>query len=126
MKAFDKHIELILNQLMWDYDIPAFELYNCLQGTTPIAGFYTRENLLLKVFNNLSYSDIIRVLDIEEIKVILTPQFIQKLRFPNYRQKYEILRRILHKEALPASKWHDRANSFPQYPILSKRWYGAQ
>ena len=125
MKPYNHTTETILKQLMWDYNISTFEVYQCFAGLTEKAGFYSAEALYVKALNNLSYTDLIKLFDIADLAKILTPQLVQKIRFPEQKLKYEILRRILHREPLPPSKWDNPAHTFPQYTILSNRWYGA-
>jgi len=126
MKPYNKNTEKILRLIMWDYHIEALDIYYCLSGTNEYAGFYTKTELLIKAFNNLNYTQLISLFDLNEIKQVLTNEFIQKLRFEDIKLKYEILRKILYRETLPPSKWDNRANKFPQYTILSNRWYSSQ
>jgi hypothetical protein len=123
MKPYNKSTEQILKQFIWDYDISTQDMYNCLAGQQQYAGFYNRDTLLTKAFNQLNYRDLIHLFDLDEIRQILTTNFIKTLRFQQVQLKYEILRKILYGEPLPPSKWDNPANKFPEYIILSNRWY---
>jgi hypothetical protein len=126
LKPFNNQTKRILKQINWDYNIPEVDLYHCLNQTQETAGFYTREKLLVKAFEHLAWFDLVKLFTLEEIKQILTEDFVKRIRINSLRFKYEILRKILHQEPIPATKWDNRANQFPEYPILSNRWYSIE
>jgi hypothetical protein len=126
MKPFDNHIKKVLKQINWDYHIPEKDLYNCLAQTQGFAGFYTRGQLLIKAFEHLAWYDLIKLFTLDEIKQILNKQFVQSIRIKNFQLKYEKLRKILHGEPLSPARWNNPEIKFPEYPVLSNRWYGIE
>jgi len=126
MHPLNPETKKILKQINWDYHIPEKDIYNCLNQKKDVAGFYTREALLIKAFEHLAWFDLIKLFTLDEIKQILTEDFVKIIRIKNFQLKYEILRKILHGEVIPASRWNNPTVEFPEYPILSDRWYGTK
>ena len=81
----------VLRKINWDYNIPEIDIYNCLKGNIPYAGFYTKEDIMVKLFQNLYWYDINKILTLDEIKLALTENVIRKLRFKNLQLKYGYL-----------------------------------
>jgi hypothetical protein len=121
-----ENILKITKKLMWDYSISPIDVYCCLKGDIPNAGFYSREALLIKMFDHLSWSEITTLFTLDEIKTLLTDKIIAKLYSQSNCLKYEFLFKILHGQALPFARWNSNDCEFPTYPILSNRWYGSK
>lgn len=113
----------IMKKINWDYSIPEVDLFNCLRGITNKAGVYTREELIIKMLNNLYWYDINKIFSLDEIKPMLTKKIIEKLRAKSNKLKYEYLRRLLHKETISVTGWSNPDCKFPSYPVLSHRRY---
>ncbi len=113
----------IYRQIMWDYSIPKEEIEKLLSGEIQYAGHYDYTALAVKIFNNLSWYQIIKIYSLEKIQELLTEDFINKIRFKTLKQNYESLRKILCKETLPDAKWGTANDDTRRYPVLSNRWY---
>ena len=120
----DKSKEQIYRQLMWDYNISPEEVDKLVKGETEFAGHYDINSLFVKMLNNLSWYEIIEIFQIDKIKLLLTDEIINKLRFKSIQDNYARLKRLLRNETVPSTKWGSANNEQPTYPILSNRWYG--
>ncbi len=113
----------IYRMLMWDYDIPPEEVHKLLQGETDRAGHYDIKRLFIKMLNNLTWYDILKIMPISKITELLTPDIISKIRFKSILSKYERLQKILRREPLPPAKQYFDALGKNPYIILSHRRY---
>ena len=92
----------LLNQILWDYNIPTEDIEAVLRGDKTKAGHYTRETLFQKMIESYSWFTIIQFFTPEEIQNLLTSQVIDKLRSPSLREKYEFVRKRL-REIIPVA-----------------------
>ncbi len=120
----DKNKEKIYRQLMWDYNISPEEVDKLVKGETEFAGHYDINRLFIKMLNNLSWYEIIEIFQIDEIKLLLTDEIINKIRFKSIQDNYARLKRLLRNETVSSAKWGSANDEQPTYPILSNRWYG--
>lgn len=86
----------LLNQILWDYNIPIEDIEAVLKGKKKLAGHYTREMLFQRMLESYSWFTIIQLFTPIEIQYLLTNQAISKLRSPSLRQKYEFVQKRLH------------------------------
>ncbi len=86
----------LLNQILWDYNIPTEDVEAVLKGEKKLAGHYTQEMLFQKMIETYSWFTIIQLFTPNEIQYLLTSQVISKLRSPSLRQKYEFVKKRLH------------------------------
>jgi len=85
----------ILNQILWDYNIPTEDVEAVIMGKKKLAGHYTREMLFQKMLESYSWFTIIQLFSPTDIQYLLTSQVISKLRSPSLRQKYEFVQKRL-------------------------------
>ncbi|MGV8090529.1 MAG: hypothetical protein AB2L24_01510 [Mangrovibacterium sp.] len=90
----------LLKQILWDYNIPVEEIEAVLKGEKKLAGHYTREMLFQKIIESYPWFTVIQLFTPNEIKNLLTPQIISKLRSPSLRRKYEFVKKRLQ-EVIP-------------------------
>lgn len=86
----------LLNQILWDYNIPTEDIEAVLRGKKKLVGHFTREMLFQRMLESYSWFTIIQLFTPIEIKYLLTSQTISKLRSPSLRQKYEFVQKRLH------------------------------
>ena len=86
----------LLNQILWDYNIPIEDIDAVLKGKKKLAGHYTREMLFQRMLESYSWFTIIQLFTPIEIQYLFTNQAISKLRSPSLRQKYEFVQKRLH------------------------------
>jgi hypothetical protein len=92
----------LLNQILWDYEIPIEDIDAVLMGKKKFAGHYTREMLFQKMIESYSWFTILQLFTPNEIQFLLTSQAIGKLRSPSLRKKYEFVKKRLHEIILVA------------------------
>lgn len=97
-----KEKKQLLNQILWDYNIPTEDIEAVLKGEKKLAGHYTREMLFQRMLESYSWFTIIQLFTPIEIQYLLTSQAISKLRSPSLRQKYEFVQKRLH-QIIPAA-----------------------
>lgn len=85
----------IYSQLCWDYNIAPEDIEAVLSGEKERAGHFNRERLFIRLLETYPWFTIIQLLDIEEIKKLLTENVINSLRSPALRKKYEFVRQRL-------------------------------
>ena len=93
----------LLQSLMWDYSIPIEDIDDLLSGKLRKAGHYTRDTLFIKLLETFPWFTVIKLLSIDEIKLLLTDEVIIKLRMPSLRNKYEFVKKRLYQD-IPASR----------------------
>lgn len=111
---------------MWDYNISPEEVDKLVKGEAKFAGHYDINSLFIKMLNNLSWYEIIEIIDIDRIIFLLTDEAINRIRIKSIQNNYARLQRLLRNETVSSAKWGSSANEQPAYPILSNRWYGDQ
>jgi hypothetical protein len=85
----------LLQQIIWDYNIPVAEIEAVLKGEKSLAGHYTREMLFQKIIESYSWFTILELFSPEEIKTLLNNDVIQKLHSPSLQKKYEFIQKRL-------------------------------
>ena len=91
-----KEKDKLLNQILWDYDIPGEDVEAVLKGDKKRAGHYTQEMLFKKILETYPWFTIIQLLTPNEIQHLLTKRVVSTLRSPSLRQKYEFVQKRLH------------------------------
>ena len=119
-------IERKLKPLFWDYVVDPAEAYDVLMGRRRQAGPFDWERLLIRLLERLPWYDLLEVLGPEGVKSALTPEIIQKLRFPYLKERYEFIRRTLHAEPVSFTGWNPENRARVGAAFLSHRRYGAQ
>jgi hypothetical protein len=97
--------QIPLKRIIWDYDVNADELRAFLEGEEKQFHHFTREMLYVRILERLSWYEMLDCLPISLIKRMLNPETLSMLRSESMRQKYDYAARILHKQALPPSRW---------------------
>ncbi len=115
--------QIPLKRIIWDYDVDANELRAFLDGKEEQFHHFTREMLYVRILERLSWYEILECLPISLIKRMLNPEIISMLRSISMRRKYDYAARVLHRQALPSSRWHHQDRKQTEYPLLSDRWY---
>ncbi len=120
----DKNKEKIFRQLMWDYNISPEEVDKLVKGEAKFAGHYDINSLFIKILNNLTWYEIIEIINIDKIKILLTDEIINKIRVKSIQKNYAKLKKLLRNETVSSTRWYSASNEQIAYPILSDRWYG--
>ena len=118
-------VEKILKPLLWDYQIDAISFYLVALGQEKIPGL-SQQRALLRMLERLNWYDILDLFELEFIQEQLTTELVARLRFPEMRKKYELIRKILHREPVSFPGWGAETRQRAQDSILSNRWYRPQ
>lgn len=81
-------IEIVL----WDYKIPAEDCIAVLDGIKQTAGHYNDKSLFMKILESLPWYVVMDIIPMERIRILLTPDTINKLRVEQLRKRYEFIR----------------------------------
>lgn len=117
---------ITLKKIFWDYNIPSEIFYKIINHQFNEIDKYELNLIIKRMFERLDWYDLLDILGKENIKLILTKEFIKKIRDIELRDKYERIRRILHGEALSISGWNIEDNKRIKPSILSNRWYSSK
>jgi hypothetical protein len=105
-----KNVESIYQKIQsafWDYNIDPSKLYLILLDKNPSIGSLTKEKILLRLIETLSWYEILDLLGKDYLRKNLTKDITNKIRNSVLRERYEYVRRILQNEALSSSGWSD-------------------
>jgi hypothetical protein len=116
----------ILKRIMRVYSIGAEEVYDFIVGKRETLYHFTKEMIFIRIFERLSWYEILELFPLPIIKNMVSRTTIEKLRSTSLKEKYEYARRVLQKEAVSTSRWYHRDHQEYPYPLLSDTWYGSQ
>lgn len=95
-----KDKDLLLRQLIWDYNISIEDIEAVLIGKSELAGHYTCDMIFIKMLESYSWFTILKLLTPSEVQKLLTSNIVNKLRTVSLRDKYEFVRQRLQ-EVIP-------------------------
>jgi hypothetical protein len=121
-----ERISRIMKHILWDYDIDPYELYEVVIGKRERVGHFDEQRVLQRMLERLSWYDLLDLLGVDFLRECLVPETIARIRRPDVRERYEHIRRILHKEAVPLSGWDPEYRERVRHTLLSHRWYRAE
>jgi hypothetical protein len=78
---------------------------------------------LSRMFERLSWYDLVKLFGIDELKRQLTEEAISRIRIETLREKYEFARDILHGNTVSFSGWSPEYREKIKHTLLSNRWY---
>ncbi len=114
-----------LKKIFWDYDVDLLPLDKFINIETDNIDEYIYNLVVTRMLERLNWYDIIHILGIEQLKKILLPDIINRLRSNDLKERYERIRRILFKESLPLSGWDPEYIKRIKTTLLSNRWYAS-
>ena len=112
-----------LKKIFWDYNVDKLPLDKFIKMETANIDEYEYKLVVTRMLERLNWFDIIDILGIEQLKKILTPDIINRLRSKELKERYGRIRRILFKEPLPISGWDPEYIKRIKTTLLSNRWY---
>jgi hypothetical protein len=118
-----KRIEHILKPILWDYRIKPYDFFLVALGKKNPIGSFTSERALKRMFERLSWYELLELLGVDILKERLTLDLITKIRIKELRLKYEFVRNILQGEPLSFSGWDHVRRQRIKHTLLSNRWY---
>ncbi len=121
-----KTINRIFKGVIWDYNIDPYDLYLIALSKKNNIGFFNSERSLLRLLERLSWYEVLQVFKTDFLKENLTPHLISKIRNVQLRERYELIRKILHEETLSLTGWDIKNRERIKSSLLSNRWYSTQ
>jgi hypothetical protein len=118
----EKNIKTLRN-IFWDYNVEPDEIYLILKKEKEEDKFFSREKILLRILERMGWYEVLELLGKDYLKKNLTVSLLRKIRNPNIKIRYEILRKFLQGEALSFTGWSDENSKRLKTSLLSERWY---
>jgi hypothetical protein len=76
-----------------------------------------------RMFERLNWHELMDILGVDRIKKLLTKESISRIRFPELRERYEFIRKILSREPVSFTGWGDAYHQRIKHTLFSDRWY---
>ena len=112
-----------LKNIFWDYNVERLPLNKIVENDLKSIDDYELKFILNRMFERLSWYDLLEILGVSTIKYYLTQETISKIRFVELREKYEYLRKVLSGEPISFTGWGDEYYSKIKHTLFSNRWY---
>ncbi len=113
-----ENIESSFNKIksaFWNYE----KFYMILFDKIPSEGIFTKEKILPRLLEVLSWYEILDLFGKDYLKKNITKELISKIKNQELRDRYEYIRRVLHNEIISASGWSDKNRKRLRSSILS-------
>jgi len=114
-----------IKSAFWDYDIDPEETYLIALGKKKGDNFFSKEKILIRLIERLSWYEIVDLFGKEFLTKNLSPSIISKIKNPDIRNRYEFIRRVLQGETLSYSGWSIQNRQRLKSSVLSDRRYGS-
>ena len=109
----------MLKGTVWDYNIDPYDLYLVAIGKKEPIGWFNKERCLARFCKTLSWYQLLHVFGTDYLRENLTPEVVQMLWPWELRERYEIIRGILHGEAVSPSGWSPENRKRLRASVLS-------
>jgi hypothetical protein len=116
-----KEINKKIKAAFWDYNIDPHNIYLTALGKKTGAGFFTREKILVRLIERLSWYELIDLFGKEFLIKNLSQSIIGKVRNSEIRNRYESIRKILQGEAVSNTGWSNKNRRRLKASLLSDR-----
>ena len=120
-----EEVNKILRSVVWDYNIEPYELYMIALEQCSEKGFLSKENILLRFIQRLSWYEIQSLFTLDYLKNNLTPLILKRIRNKQIKHRYELILKVLRGEALSFTGWDSENRERIKSAILSNRRYSA-
>ena len=120
-----KEIIKKIKSVYWDYKIDPAEIYLTIIGENTAKGFFSKEKILIRLIERLSWYELIDLVGKEYLTKNLNKTIIEKIRNHQIRNKYESVRKILQGDAVSPAGWSNQNRKRLKASILSDRWYSS-
>ena len=118
-----EQIKKTLKPILWDYQIDPIDFFDVAIGKKVRTGSFDQAKALIRMFERLSWYDLVNLFGIDGLAKLLTKEIITRIRIKELRDKYEFARKILHKETVSFSGWSPEYREKIKHRLLSDRWY---
>lgn len=120
-----EEVNKILKGVIWDYNIDPYELYLIAVEQKPANGFFTKENILLRFIQRLSWYEIQSLFTYDYLKSNLTPLILKRIRNKQIKNKYELILSVLRGETISFTGWNFENRERIKSTVLFNRRYSA-
>jgi hypothetical protein len=83
---------ILMQKLMWDYNIPAEHCLEVLEGKRDKAGHYNDSSLFRKLIESFPFYTVLEILPEERILSMITEENLKLLRFKSLSKRYAFIR----------------------------------
>ena len=118
-----EEVNKILRGVVWDYNIEPYELYQIALEQSSEKGFLSKENILLRFIQRLSWYEIQSLFTIDYLKNNLTPSLLNRIRNKQIKHRYELILKVLRGETLSLTGWDFENRKRIKSAVLSNRRY---
>jgi len=112
----------IAEKIVWDYDHAPEEIAEVLAGERERVGHFDRSALFLRMLQSLPWQRIVQTLGMDEVRLLLTPEVIERLWPPSLRERYVRIRSVLQGNPVPATEWSSERARALRDTFLADRW----
>ncbi|MCD6269827.1 MAG: hypothetical protein J7J71_06800 [Deltaproteobacteria bacterium] len=123
MKKITEKQRHCLKHINWDYNISIESMFAVINDEQPRAGHWSKDDLLVRMLERLSWYDLLDFFSVEVMKEKLTHNFLLKIHNHEIRGKYERLGKILRGEPVQFTKWGAEYRAKCKDTLFSNRWY---
>jgi hypothetical protein len=117
------YIEETLKPVFWDYEVDVNQLYLITLGEEPAFAFFTKEYILKRILERVPWYIILKLYGKDYLRLNLTHELIEKIRNQEIRNRYELVRKVLHGEPVSLTGWSLENRTRLKNTTLSDRWY---
>ncbi|HEX9739619.1 MAG TPA: hypothetical protein VGA29_02495 [Ignavibacteriaceae bacterium] len=114
-----------IKSAFWDYDIDPYEIYLIGLGKKPGNNFFSKDKILIRLIERLSWYEIVDLFGKEYLTKNLNPTLINKIRNPEIRNRYEFIRKVLQGETVSYTGWSIQNRQRLKSSVLSDRRYSS-
>lgn len=116
------YIEETLSPIFWDYEVDVNRLYLITLGKESAYLFFTKEYILKRILERVPWYSILKLYGKDYLTQNLTHELIEKIRNQEIRNRYELVRKVLHGEPVPPTGWSLENRTRLKNSLLSDRW----
>lgn len=120
-----EEVNKILRGVFWDYNVEPYELYQIALEQSSETGFFSKETILLRFIQRLSWYEIQSIFTTDYLKNNLTPSLLKRIRNKQIKHRYELIRKVLRAETLSFTGWDFENRKRIKSTVLSNRRYSA-
>ena len=81
-----------IQRILWDYNISGEDCIAVLDGRQQAAGHYNEISIFIRLLESIPWYAIMDIIPMERIRILLTPETINKLRTEQLKKRYEFIR----------------------------------
>lgn len=116
--------QALMRMICWDYDVLPAALYAIVRGSHEPVGHIDQAWVLRRMMERLSWYDLLDLLGIEFLREHMTEEVTARIRVPELREQYDMIRNVLQGKPVSFTGWDPRYRERVRGTLLSHRRYG--